>query len=222
MILFACYITAQINCYAKHSQISYPPLLITVDHEGGRVQRFQKEFTRLPSMGALGNYYDQQPRAALQLAEACGYVMAAELLSVGIDLSFAPVLDIDKGISSVIGDRAFHRQPNVIIELAAAVMNGMGKAGMAAVGKHFPGHGSVNLDSHLAMPVDQRSFDDIAKDDLVPYARLIQSGLHAVMPAHILFPEVDDKPVGFSSIWLRKILHEQLNFSGVIFSDDLK
>ena len=132
------------------------------------------------------------------------------------------MLDLDKGVSTVIGNRAFHRQPNVIIELSSALMKGLRTAGMAAVGKHFPGHGSVNLDSHLAMPIDPRSYDEIAKDDLVPFARLIQSGLPAVMPAHILFPEIDDKPVGFSGIWLKKILREQLKFSGVIFSDDLE
>jgi beta-N-acetylhexosaminidase len=197
------------------------PLLITVDHEGGRVQRFRDEFTRLPSMGELGQLYETKPELALKLAEACGWTMAAELLAVGIDLSFAPVVDLDKAICPAIGDRAFHSNPTIVIELAKTLMMGMKKAGMAATIKHFPGHGSVNLDSHVTMPVDMREFNEIEAVDMQPFSQLIHSGVQAVMPAHIVFPKIDQSPVGFSKIWLQTILRKQLKFSGVIFSDDL-
>lgn len=197
------------------------PLLITVDQEGGRVQRFRDGFTRLPPMGEMGKIFERSPDAALKQAEQHGALMAAELLAVGIDLSFAPVLDLDKELNAVVGDRSFHRQPTIVTALAKAVMRGMHQSGMAVTGKHFPGHGSVNLDSHHAMPVDERSLDKISVDDLIPFAELIQAGINAVMPAHILFPAVDSHPVGFSEYWLKKILRQQLKFSGVIFSDDL-
>ncbi len=197
------------------------PLLIAVDHEGGRVQRFREGFTRLPSMGQIGMLYDDLPQPAIELAKIGGWLMAAELLSVGIDLSFAPVLDLKKGINPAIGDRAFHSQPTVVVALAKAVMQGMHQAGMAATGKHFPGHGSVNLDSHIAMPIDEREAKKIFAEDVIPFAELIQAGIQAIMPAHVLFPAVDDKPVGFSKKWLHDILRKQYNFSGVIFSDDL-
>lgn len=197
------------------------PLLIAVDQEGGRVQRFQKEFTRIPPMGELGKLFETSPTDALKRAEEAGNCMAKELLAVGVDVSFAPVLDLNKELNNVVGDRAFHAQPAIVVQLAKAVMKGMHAAGMPATGKHFPGHGSVNLDSHLKLPIDEREFATIAAEDLIPFVELIRAGINAIMPAHILFPKVDNKPVGFSSIWLREILRKQLKFSGLIFSDDL-
>lgn len=197
------------------------PLLIMVDQEGGRVQRFIPEFTRLPRMGVLGQLFDKDPDLALRVAKDCGWLMAAELLSVGVDLSLAPVLDMNKGISNVIGERAFHSNPQVIISLTKAFMQGMEEAGMAATGKHFPGHGSVSVDSHIAIPVDERTLADIEKEDLIPFTGLIQAGIPAIMAAHIIFPKVDKVAVGFSSRWLQDILRKQLGFNGVIFSDDL-
>jgi beta-N-acetylhexosaminidase len=197
------------------------PLLIAVDHEGGRVQRFRDGFTVLPSMRELGKLFQKEPDVAFKLAEACGWTMAAELLSVGIDLSFAPVVDLDKELCPAIGDRAFHHDPNVVVQLAKWLISGMKKAGMAATLKHFPGHGSVNVDSHVAMPIDRRSYQMIEAEDMQPFAQLISTGVQAVMPAHIIFPEVDHKPVGYSRVWLQDILRKKLNFSGVIFSDDL-
>lgn len=197
------------------------PVLITVDHEGGRVQRFHAGFTRLPSMAAIGNLYNEAPEPALHFARLCGWLMAAELLAVGVDLSFAPVLDLDKGLNPAIGDRAFHKDPNNIVLLAQALTQGMREAGMAAVGKHFPGHGSVSVDSHLAMPIDERRFDQIAQDDLIPFVKMIQSTIQGIMAAHIIFPEVDPMPVGFSHYWLHDVLRTQLMFSGLVFSDAL-
>ncbi len=202
-------------------QATHKPLLLTVDHEGGRVQRFREGFTRLPSMDEIGKFYDRSPEEAVQLAKNCGWLMAAELLEVGIDLSFAPVLDIDHGVSTVIGDRAFHRQSDVVILLTQAFTQGMQEAGMASVGKHFPGHGSVHIDSHLDLPVDQRTFEEVAKEDLVPFSRLIASGIQGVMAAHILYPAIDERAVGFSPHWIKTVLREQLKFSGTVFSDDL-
>lgn len=197
------------------------PLLIAVDQEGGRVQRFKKGFTRLPSMGAIGAWYEHNKEDALAFAEACAWLMASELLAVGIDISFAPVLDLNKIVNPVIGDRAFHRNPHNVMALAKAWINGMHRVGMAATGKHFPGHGSVNVDSHVSLPIDERAMHDIKQDDLRPFEALIPTHLDAMMPAHIIFPAVDDKPVGFSSYWLQTILRETLNFKGMIFSDDL-
>jgi len=196
------------------------PLLIGVDQEGGRVQRFHQSFTRLPSMGFLGQWYDQSPEEAILLAETCGWLMAAELLSVGVDLSFAPVLDLNKKLNQVVGDRAFHHQSECVTLLASALIKGMRMAGMASTGKHFPGHGSTTVDSHIGMPVDSRDLSTIIADDMQPFIAL-HNELDAIMPAHILFPAVDSQAVGFSEYWLQSILRTQLQFSGVIFSDDL-
>jgi beta-N-acetylhexosaminidase len=196
------------------------PLLLAVDHEGGRVQRFRNDFTALPSFGSLGECYDRSPEEALLLAYTGGWIMASELLAVGIDLSFSPVLDLNKQLNQVIGDRAFHRDPAAVMMLAKALILGMHTAGMASTGKHFPGHGTVRADSHVSMPMDSRELTAIMADDMQPFIAL-HSDLQAIMPAHILFPSVDNKTVGFSEYWLQTILRTQLEFSGIIFSDDL-
>lgn len=202
-------------------RLRQPPLLIAVDHEGGRVQRFREGFTRLPPMRALGLMWQVDKDAALRSARATGFVLAAELRACGVDLSFAPVLDLDHGPSAVIGDRAFHRQPETVADLAGALIQGLAEAGMSSVGKHFPGHGFVVADSHVALPVDVRSFDEIAADDLVPFEKLSKT-LGGVMPAHIIFEQVDrSRPAGFSPAWLRGVLRRRLGFDGVVFSDDL-
>jgi beta-N-acetylhexosaminidase len=197
-----------------------PPLLVTVDHEGGRVQRFRKGFTVLPPMRMIGREYDLDPTAGRLLARQCGWLMAAELRAVGIDLSFAPCVDLDYGVSSVIGDRAFHRDPKVVSELAVSFMGGMREAGMAACGKHFPGHGFVAPDSHVAMPVDRRELADM-DEDVAPYRRLIDNGIAALMAAHVVFSEIDGRPAGFSRFWMTEELRNRLGFSGAIFTDDL-
>lgn len=188
-------------------------ILIAVDQEGGRVQRFQNGFTRLPPAAA---YLD-----APELAEPAGWLMAAELLSVGVDFSFAPVLDIDCGISQIIGDRSFARDAKLATQLSSTFRRGMNAAGMAATGKHFPGHGAVALDSHLTLPVDERDLDSIRAKDLVPFRQLISEGLEGIMPAHVLYSAVDGNPAGFSSFWIQQILRQELAFNGVVFSDDL-
>lgn len=198
-----------------------PPLLIAVDHEGGRVQRFREGFTHLPPMRVFGHIWDQDIHRAKQLAEDAGWVLATELSAFRIDFSFTPVLDMDYGDSQVIGDRAFHKDPRAINDLASALMVGMKKAGMAAVGKHFPGHGFVTADSHVSMPVDDRPFDQIAQQDLQPFRMLIDNGIQAIMPAHVIYSQVDEKPAGFSERWLQKVLRQRLAFNGAIFSDDL-
>jgi len=197
-----------------------PQLLVAVDHEGGRVQRFRQDFTLVPSMRSVGRVYDQDAAAGRQFARQCGWLLAAELLAVGIDMSFAPVVDLDYGVSTAIGDRAFHRDPRAVAELAIAFASGMREAGMSATAKHFPGHGAVVPDSHVAMPVDRRPLTDI-DEDIYPYQRLIDNGLAAVMAAHVVFSEVDPLPAGFSRKWLEDELRGRLNFSGAIFSDDL-
>ena len=193
-----------------------PPLPIAIDHEGGRVQRCREGFTRLPPMRRLGELWDRDPQAALTAARQVAYVLAAELRACGVDLSFTPVLDLDWGRSSVIGDRSLHGDPAVVAELAGALIAGLRSAGMAACGKHFPGHGWVEADSHIALPIDQRRLDELTPD-IAPYRRL---SLDAVMPAHVIYSQVDDRPAGFSPVWMR-LLRDELGFAGVIFSDDL-
>jgi len=198
-----------------------PQPLIAVDHEGGRVQRFHEGFTRIPPMRALGEGWGKNPSRARAAAEATGYVIAAELRSHGVDFSFAPVLDVDFGSSSVIGDRAFSDEPGVIAALAGAFVAGLTAGGAASVGKHFPGHGYVKADSHVAVPVDERGLGEIEAADLLPYRELIKQGLCGIMPAHVIYPEVDKRPAGFSPVWLKEVLRGRLGFGGMIFSDDL-
>jgi beta-N-acetylhexosaminidase len=196
-------------------------LLIAVDHEGGRVQRFRTDgFTVLPPMRRLGELWDRDVLLATKVATATGYVLAAELRACGIDMSFTPVLDLDYGRSSVIGDRAFHRDPRVVTLLAKSLNHGLALAGMTNCGKHFPGHGFAAADSHVALPVDERSLDDILSDDAAPYDWLGMA-LASVIPAHVIYSKVDEKPAGFSRIWLQDILRDRLGFRGAIFSDDL-
>ena len=196
-------------------------LLICVDHEGGRVQRFKTDgFTHLPPMRALGELWVKDQLAATNAATACGYVLAAELRSCGVDFSFTPVLDLDFGESSVIGDRAVGRDPRVVTLLAKSMMHGLLQAGMMNCGKHFPGHGFVKADSHHEIPIDKRSLKAILTDDAAPYEWL-NTTLTSVMPAHVIYPKVDSRPAGFSEQWLTYILRGQLGFGGAIFSDDL-
>jgi len=199
-----------------------PDFLLTVDQEGGRVQRFREGFVRLPAMAQLGYQFSQQADSALQQATALGWVMAAELIAHGVDLSFAPVLDVDYQNSSVIGDRAFAGSPMEVEILAEAFIKGMNNAGMKACGKHFPGHGHVAADSHLELPKDDRALTELEKDT-APFKNLIaKDALAAVMPAHVIYSSVDaDNTAGFSSIWIQEILRSQLGFDGLIFSDDL-
>lgn len=196
------------------------PLIIAVDHEGGRVQRFRDGFTRLPAMGQISSLAANDDEAKA-LSYACGVIMAFELKQLDIDISFAPVLDIN-GVSNVIGDRGFSADPAVVTRLAGSLIDGMHAIGMPATGKHFPGHGSVVADSHIDTPVDQRSLQEIEQCDLTPFVSLIkQHKIDAMMPAHVRFAAIDDKPAGFSSFWLQTILRGKLGFDGVIFSDDL-
>ncbi len=197
-------------------------LLITVDQEGGRVQRFKDEFTRLPAPQQLGDLYLQKGDEALEFIRQCGWLMAVELISHGIDLSFAPVLDLDRDRSKVIGDRSFSELPDVCINVATAYCEGMRNAGMAVTAKHFPGHGSVEADSHVESPQDPRTFEQILSYDLVPFAKLIEKGLiDAVMPSHVIYTAVDDVPAVFSKVWIQEHLRKDLAFSGTVFSDDL-
>ncbi len=205
---------------AEIQALRSPALLVGVDHEGGRVQRFVPGFSKLPPMRRIGREFDFNPRAGLELARELGWLMAAELRAHGIDLSFAPVVDLDYGVNEAIGDRAFHPRAAVVGQLAVAWMHGMRTAGMAATAKHFPGHGAVVADSHVALPVDRRELVDLDAD-LAPYRILIENGLAGVMMAHVQFPAVDPGPAGFSRRWIQGVLRGELRFNGAVFSDDL-
>jgi beta-N-acetylhexosaminidase len=197
-----------------------PELLLCVDQEGGRVQRFRQDFSRLPAMGKLGDAYAQNPQDALAVTNDIGWLMASEVLSAGVDLSLAPVLDVDKAHSSVIADRAFSDRAADVVALAGAFITGMQEAGMKATGKHFPGHGCVIEDSHKELPKDPRPLAEIALRDLAPF-EVLHHRLQAIMPAHIIFSAVDDMPVGFSRRWLQTHLKENMGYQGLIISDDL-
>ncbi|MDH5229767.1 MAG: beta-N-acetylhexosaminidase [Gammaproteobacteria bacterium] len=197
-------------------------LLTCIDHEGGRVQRFRQGFTQIPAMRALGNIYDQDQSLALSYAKEMGWLMATEARVVGIDFSFAPVLDMDYGVSGVIGNRAFHSHAEIIIQLAREFIDGMSDAGMASVGKHFPGHGGVLEDSHLDLPHDRRDPETIVEQDMSVFKHLIHAGkLDGIMPAHVIYEQFDKDPAGFSKYWIPQVLRRDLGFDGVVFSDDL-
>jgi len=198
-----------------------PSLLICVDHEGGRVQRFREAFTAIPAMRSLGETWDRDVARAATEAQRLGQLIARELRAHGVDFSFTPVLDLDFGASAVIGDRALHGNPNAVAHLATCLRRGLNAGGCAAVGKHFPGHGFIAADSHVDLPVDERTLDALVADDLIPFAVLAKAGMEAVMPAHVIYPAVDKVAAGFSRIWLQDILRGRLGFDGLIFSDDL-
>jgi beta-N-acetylhexosaminidase len=206
----------------KIRKLRSPRLLIAVDHEGGRVQRFRDDgFTALPSMRALGLAWMKDPLTAMRIATDVGYVLGAELRACRVDLSFTPVLDLDYGVSSVIGDRSFHRDPRVVAMLARALSQGLSFAGMANCGKHFPGHGAVSADSHHEIPRDPRSLARILQEDAAPYQWLGDQVISSIMPAHVIYPKIDDQPAGFSKRWIQDVLRKRLNYDGVVFSDDL-
>jgi beta-N-acetylhexosaminidase len=198
-----------------------PALPVCVDHEGGRVQRFREGFTAIPPMRQLGRLWDRDREAAQEAARGAAYVIGAELGAHGVDFSFAPVLDLDYGASSVIGDRALHYDPNAVGALATAIVQGFADAGMASVGKHFPGHGFAAADSHVAVPTDERPAGEIFRKDITPYRMAFQAGLAAVMPAHVIFTQCDAEPAGYSKYWLQEVLRGRLGFGGLVFSDDL-
>lgn len=222
VILFARNVESRHQVAALVAEIRAvaPQLLIAVDQEGGRVQRFKQGFTLLPAMQQLGDLWLADRDAGLDLTRDCGWLMAAEVIACGLDISFAPVLDVDRDTSSIIGDRAFSDQPQLVADIAAAFIEGMNEAGMAATGKHFPGHGGVFADSHLEAPVDQRDWGQLIEHDLIPFVALAKK-LGGIMPAHITFPAIDPNSVGFSQFWLQQVLRDKLGFDGVIFSDDL-
>lgn len=203
------------------SRLREPELPICVDHEGGRVQRFTLGFTVIPPMRRLGVLWERDREAARRAAQAVGTVIAAELGAHGVDFSFTPVLDLDYGSSAVIGHRALHYDPNAVGALAARLIEGLAAGGMAAVGKHFPGHGFAAADSHVAVPADPRPVKDLFAKDLLPYRAAIKAGLAAVMPAHVIYPQADAEPAGYSKYWLQDVLRGKLGFEGLIFSDDL-
>jgi beta-N-acetylhexosaminidase len=198
-----------------------PALLVCIDHEGGRVQRFREGFTAIPAMRGLGRLWDRDREVAKAAAQSAAYIIAAELGAHGVDFSFAPVLDLDYGPSSVIGDRALHFDPNAVAALAGAIVQGFADAGMAAVGKHFPGHGFAAADTHVGVAKDERSLAEILKKDVAPYRAAFQVGLAGVMPAHVIYTQCDAEPAGYSKFWLQDILRGKLGFGGLVFSDDL-
>ena len=197
-----------------------PEILIATDQEGGRVQRFKEGFSIIPSMQRLGDLVAHDEEGGLSLCRRVGWLMASEMIATGIDISFAPVLDLDKDTSSVIGDRSFSEQIDIVISSAKAFIFGMAEAGMASTGKHFPGHGGIEEDSHLVTPIDNRSLSDLESNDLIPYRELVEV-LDGIMTAHITFPKIDASVVSFSSEWIKTVLRENLNFQGMVFSDDL-
>ncbi|MEO8752300.1 MAG: beta-N-acetylhexosaminidase [Casimicrobiaceae bacterium] len=224
VILFTRNFTDRVQLGALTAEIHAlrtPTLLICVDHEGGRVQRFRDGFTPIPAMRTLGAQWDGDVAAAAGEARRLGEIIARELRAVGVDFSFTPVLDLDFGSSTVIGNRAFHGNANAVAHLAACLHQGLRAGGCAAVGKHFPGHGFVAADSHVDVPVDERPLTEINANDLIPFAAMVRAGLDAVMPAHVIYPAVDAVPAGYSRIWLQDILRGRLGFDGLVFSDDL-
>ena len=206
---------------AEIQSLRTPELFICVDHEGGRVQRFRDGFTAIPPMRSIGALWDRDRDAGRKCAQAAAYVAAADLAAHGLDFSFAPVLDLDYGSSSVIGDRALHFDPNAVSALAVALIKGFADGGMRAVGKHFPGHGFAAIDSHVGVPRDEREIAAIMKKDVAPYRAAIEAGLGGVMPAHVIYPKADREPAGYSRYWLQEVLRGKLGFDGLIFSDDL-
>ncbi|MGM0433073.1 MAG: beta-N-acetylhexosaminidase [Pseudomonadota bacterium] len=211
---------AQLRALVQSIRQIRPRILIGVDQEGGRVQRFQSGLTRLPPMRSFGLAWERDPENGRAIAHAAGWLMASELRDMDVDFSFAPVLDLDHGVSSVIGDRSFHSDPQVVAELAGAWIEGMHEGGMAAVGKHFPGHGAIAADSHHELPSDGRTLEQILGHDAVPFRELAET-LDAVMPAHVVYPGVDEQPAGFSPFWLKNVLSREVGFRGVVISDDL-
>ena len=211
---------SQIKSLVEAIRTQRSDIIVAIDHEGGRVQRFKTGFTLIPPMQTLGKLYRHEPDRALSVARETGWVLASELLAIDIDISFAPVLDVDENLSDIIGDRAFSADPNLVVKLAEAFIDGMHEAGMAVTGKHFPGHGGVKADSHLELPRDERTLAQLQQRDLIPFTKLLPK-LDALMPAHIIFPEVDLQPVGFSKTWIMSILREQMGYNGLIVSDDL-
>ena len=209
------------NMTDEIERLREPALLVCVDHEGGRVQRFREGFTAIPAMRELGRRWDRDRDTARATARAITYIIGSELAAHGVDFSFAPVLDLDYGGSSVIGDRALHFDPNAVGALARSLVEGFADAGMGAVAKHFPGHGFATADSHVAVPTDDRTLQEIMKKDVAPYKAAIEAGLAAVMPAHVIYTKVHPEPAGYSEYWLQEILRGKLGFRGLIFSDDL-
>lgn len=209
------------NLCEEIERLREPSLLVCVDHEGGRVQRFRDGFSAIPPMRELGRLWDRDRAAARDTAHAIAYIVGAELAAHGIDFSFAPVLDLDYGASSVIGDRALHFDPTAVGALGACIVQGFADAGMGAVGKHFPGHGYAEADSHVAVPHDDRKLQEIFRKDIIPFRICLEAGLGAVMPAHVIYTQVDREPAGYSRHWLQQVLRRKLGFEGIIFSDDL-